>query len=898
MKALCKLFVLLLASIGLASCGGGGGGSNCSNCGTPAFDVNVTASPPSISTNSFTTLTVSVKNPGGSNAPDGTAVTASLSPASIGTLSGSGATSGSTATNTVTGGATSFVFNSSNQAGTAHIVVTAASSSHAIDITVNPGNTQDPRLQLTASATTLPLNPFGGATGAFPYPGNYIGSPWVAEVTVTWRHTNGQLVNGTNTVNVSIDPVAIAGFSMLDDPTTNWPDVTKPDGNEFLTILGSGPVNVTGGNGVIFVHDFNAPGTTTLTVTAIDPDNGQTISSQLQFTVVGAATTLPASISTLTGGAVYIASSGGPQSTTITAAVTDGNDALVPDPAGFDNVEFEIIGPAGNDARLTGTNAAGQSITGSKVDTVTHSGIAAVTFLAGAQQGPVQIRATADRGDANVDNGIQDAVSATATVVVSDGRLYSLTLTSPQSNAILINRVSSQATLADQNTTTPPTIPPDPDATYSFTVSAIGTDRQGNPVLPGTQIRFGSVDSPVDGDGNYQISGVTGDPQEGGTLFTATDGAFTTAGGGAGPGDTLLVFGKSVDGNADLESAAKVASIQNAKTLHTVTPFNWNDTTGNTVNYGPVLPYLIGRAQIGNIISPVVTNDVGTASTILNYPVSKLGHVTAIWAQGDGVNTATHSGSTDVVTDLALAAFPGVAPATIIVSPNPIPGNLSLEVDACIYDALGSPLSGVIFQFQFSGLGAGSGTLDGISGSGSVPQATDASGCVATTVSTTGIAGTTSGGGSGSGPTLTFTAGTANKAVPIVAAGNLLLIARPSSFSNGIGGAVTLTLLNGNGTPAPGVVIVGTCSVTAGADKGGSINVTFPPPGSGVAATTDASGQVHAIISAFFNLFGAAGAGSCTFSTSTGSPTAVVTVTGVDECVVAPASPLCAATTP
>jgi len=866
MKALCNVFVLLLASIGLASCGGGGGGSNSAFGGSPAFDISISASPSSVTTNSFTTLTVSVKNPGGSNAPNGTAVTASLSPANLGSLSGSGGTgSGATATNSVTGGQTTFLFNASNQAGTAHIVVTAASSSQAIDITVAAGNSQDPRLKLTASATTLPLNPFGGATGAFPYPGNYIGSPFVAEITVTWRHSNGSLVTGTLPVNVSIDPVAIAGFSMLDDPATAWTDVTKPQGNEFLTILGSGPVNVTGGNGVIFVHSFNTPGTTELTVTAIDPDNGQTISSQIQFTVVGAASTLPTSVSAFANGAAYIASSGGPQSTTVEAVVTDGNDAFVPDPSGFNNVEFEIVGPAGTDARLT----AG-SETGTKIDTVTHSGIAAVTFLAGAQQGPVQIRVTADRGDGNVDNGIQDAVSATATVTVSDGRLFSLTLTSPGSQApsILVNRVSGNVSLANGANT----IPPDPDATYSFTVSAIGTDRQGNPVLPGTQIKFGSIDSPVDAAGNYQISGNAGDPQEGGTLFTATDGHFTTAGGGAGPGDTLLVFGKLVDGNADLESADKIASIQSATTLHVQNPFNWNDTTGNVVNYGPVLPYIIGRAQIGNITSPSLTNEIGVATTTLNYPVSALGHVTAIWAQGDGVNTATHPGSTDVVTDIALAAFPGLAPAKIIISPSPIPGNISLQVNACIYDALGSPLSGVVFQFAFNNMGVGSGKLDGISGTGTVPQATGPDGCVSTTVSTIGVTGGTGSGGSGT-PNLSFTAGTATASADIVAAGNLVLEAIPSAFAAGASGTVKLVLLDGSGNPVPNVLIVGTCTAS-----GGTVALTKLP------GTTDANGTTTATILANLNGFGSAGTGTCTFTTSTGSPTATVTLTGVDQC--------------
>jgi hypothetical protein len=859
MKALYNLFVLMLASFALASCGGGGSGSNSAFGGSPAFDISISASPTSITTNSFTTLTVTVKNPGGANAPDGTVVTASLSPATIGSLSGASA-SGATATNTVIGGVTTFLFNSSNQPGTAHITATASSSSKSIDVSVTPGSTQDPRLQMSATSTTLPVNqlPQDPANGSCP--GNFLGSPYISEVTLTFRHSNGQLVAGTASVNVSAAPTTVITFSILNSGSSSG---TNPCQDQFHTLLGSGPVQVTGGVGTIYVHSMAVPGTGTLSVTATDPDNGAAISSQLQITVAGGASGLPTSITTTSTGGAYVASSGG-ISSLVNATVTDGSGALVANPNGYDNVQFSIAGPSNSDARLSAVNAAGQSVAGTTVATITHNGIASVTLLPGNQQGPVQVKATADRADGNVDNGISDPVSASTTVVVSDGKLYSLTLTSPGSNApsILINRVSAQATLSAQGTTP---IPPDPNATYSFTVSAIGTDRQGNPVLPGTQIKFGSIDSPVDAKGNYQISGVKGDPQEGGTLFSATDGQFTTAGGGAGPGDTVLVFGKLVDGNADLESAATVRSVQNAQNLTVTTPFNLNDTTGSSVNYGPALPYIVGRAQIGNITSPSTTNSNGVASTTLNYPVSALGHVAGVWAQGTGTDNIT--GSTKIVTDINLFAFPGVAPADIVISPNPIPGNITTTVYACIYDALGSPIQGVDFQFSFTNMGAGSGTLDGINGAGIVPDLTDASGCVATTVSTTGVA--ASGGGSSGTPGLTFTAGNTTKTAPITASGNLILLAKPSQLG-GTGGTVTLTLLNGNGTPVPGAQLTGSCT-NAGISSG---------PG-----VTNSAGQTTAMVTANLNVANSPGTGSCTFTTSTGSPTATVTLQGTDPCL-------------
>jgi hypothetical protein len=757
MKVLYKLFVLLLASIGLASCGGGGGGSN------SAFGP--------------------------------------------------------------------------------------------------PGN--DTTLSLSATATTLPLcEPGASAPSCL-----FFGSPFISEVTVTWRHKDGQLVAGTSPVTVSVTPTNIITFSTLN----KGPPPAPPLLDQFHTLLGSGPVDVTAGVGTIFVHSDNVPGTGVLSVTAIDPVSNHTITAQMTITVAGAATGVPSSVIASTNSGVYISGSNGPQSTILTAFVFDGSNASVANPNGFNNVQFDIVGPANSDARLSGTSGNGTS-----VKTQTHNGVATVTFQSGTQQGPVQIKASADRADNNVDNGISDPVSATMTVVVSDGKLYSLQLTSPGTLApsILENPVSVLSSLDN--------------GTYSFVVSAIGQDRQGNPVLPGTQIAFGSIDTPVDSNGAYLLSGTHGDPQEGGTLFTATDGHFTTAGGGAGPGDTLLVIGKleqgAPAGNDDLESAAKVASVQSATTLHVAsyTPFNLNDTTGVSVNNGPVLPYIIGRALIGNITSPAFTDDVGVATTILNYPTSKLGHVTAVWAQGNGTDTVT--GGPKLVTDINLLAFPGIAPATITVSPNPIPGNITTEVDACIFDALGNPLQGVVFHFGFANLGVGSGTLDGIGGAGTVPQATGTDGCVATTVTTTGIAGTS---GGGTAPNLTFTAGTATSGpIPIVAGGSLVLLARPSTFI-GDGGTVTLTLLSGNGTPVPGVQLTGTCTGDP------SVGISNGP------GVTNAQGQTTATISADLNKPNSPGTGTCTFTTSAGAPpSAVVTLQGIDTCKsgVSPLPPGCTST--
>lgn len=875
MKALRNLFVLMLTSFALASCGGGGNSNNSAFGGAPVLTVSVSASPTSITTNSFTTLTVTVKNPDGSPAANGATVQATLNPSTIGSLS-AGSTSGSTVSAPLSGGTASFVFNSSNQTGTATItasvtvnttgsVTGTVSYTGSVNVNITQGNSQDPRLTLSPTAVSLPLNPYAGQAQIYPFPSNYLGSPWISEVTVTWRHSNGQLVAGTTKVNVSIDPVTLASFSTLDDPTTPWTGQTKNpptyEGNEFLTLLGSGPVNVTGGNGVIFVHADDIPGTAILSVVAIDPDSGQTITSQLPIMIAGSSSNLPASIVASSDGGAYTASSGGMQSTQVRASVTDGNNALVPDPSGFDNVEFTIAGPAGTDVRLTGINAAGQSVTGATVDTVTHNGIASISVLAGNMQGPVQIKASADRGDGNVDNGIQDAVSSTATVVISDGKLYRLTITAPDASEISATGTSDNATSND-------------GATYDLPVTVSGVDRLLNPALPGTVIAFGGVDSPQTAKASaspqswFLNSGNTGDTQEGGTLFTATGGHFTTAGGGAGPGDTLLVFGKqnaSPNNNDDLESARIIQSIGSATSLNVTAPFNRNDTvTGAIVNSGPVLPYVIGRALLGSIESPAFVGTDGTnagrASTTLHYPASAIGKAVAIWAQGNGTDNVT--GGSDTVADIATLVYPGSGPGSLTASPDPLLGDASVPVTVCYSDANNQPIPGFTLSFIFSLPAGGSGSVDGISTSGNLDKVTGSDGCVTVTVLTSGLPTTT---GSG-GPTLTFTAGPAatsgQTAAPSVTLDFVVNISamqvspcsiKGDATTGDFSGTVTATILSSSGTGVSGQPVSATCSVASG-----SVSIS---PSSG---TTGSNGSVPFTV----NLMGVIppAAGNCLFT--------------------------------
>ena len=719
-------------------------------------------------------------------------------------------------------------------------------------------------LALSATTTTLPLNRSGV--------GPFIGSPFMGEVGITWRRSNGDLVSGQE-VAVSASPVSVISFTTLDDPATQVEFDQNGNylrGNEFLDKLGSGPVDVTGGVATIFVHSGNVAGTGTITVTARDPDSNQTISKTLTFTIENVAAPLPASIRMGASPAgIYLQNSTGNTASVITTEVRDGGGQLIPNPtsgnSSFNNVQVEVIGSS-NNGSLSGLGAGG-STTGQSIKVRTVQGIAATSFRSGSVEGPIQIRATTDRADNNVDNGITDPLSTVTTVVVSDGKLFSLAITRPDSNALYANPVDGSA-----GPTAPGTAPPFHNGTYSLTVSALATDRQGNPVID-LPVRFGQIDGPMtgfpsDGPGTFTITGPDGNPQENGTLFTAPSGRFTTAAGGAGPGDTLLVFGDLVAGNRDLESSRTIASINTATSLNVVTPFNRNDDTGNSVDNGPVIPYVIGRSIEGNIGSTGITDVNGVASVTLNYPVTRLGKAAYVFAQSDAFSTTA---AAKKVTDIKLMRYAGMLPLTITATPTSIPGNTTVNVLVCLRDALGSGIQGQFIQFGFADLGSGTGSVDGVTGGGVTGDATGAGGCVLAAVRTTGIAGGAGGGGDAE-PRVIFSNTDAEEPaeVEITAAGGLVLTANPTGFY-GTGGTVTLTVRDASGNPVPGVPLSGSCS-------NADVSIDSGP------GVTNAQGQTTAVISEInLNRFGSAGSSTCTFRTP-GDESVTVNFTGINLC--------------
>lgn len=850
-----------ITALALASCGGGGGSGNDGGFTAPGLRVSITPSQTQTTPFSLVDVPVRVTAANGASVTDGTRVTMQVSSSSVGSVSSLQAVTGSPiygerVTASTSGGTALFRFHS-RAVGSMTLTATAtdtasgsAQVSATAGVSVVAGAPNDPRLTFTAQTTTVPINRFIGSYSPF------LGSPYMSEVTVTWRRLNGELQTvlpqGADriAVGVSLNPVnSVGAFSMLDDPETeDDPAIPGIDHNEFLTMMGQAPVRVNSGKATIFFHSYDEAGSTVMTVTAQDPDTNETLQTQITFNVVSGAPPLPASILLQRDGrAVYASNSGGNTVDQFEAFVYDASSVKVPDPgtasAPVNNLEVEIVGGAQGGERIRTLNAQGATVSGSSVKTKTAQGIARFAYESGTRLGTIQVKATSDRADNNVDNGISDPVSAISNITVGDGRLFDLDITSPFENDG-VEILFSDDVAVDEST-----------GNYYFNVSALATDRYGNPVIPGTEIRFGSIDGPQS-NGDFVIHGTDGDPQEAGTAFNAPTGAFKTAGGGAGPNDTLIVFGEELNGNRDLESARRIASVPTNTSLSVTQRFNYNDDTGTTVNNGPVLPYVIGRAEDVNVTAAARTDQFGVAFARMVYPASKLGKRAALYAQGNG---DVVGGSPELVTDAEIMRLQGMSGGQIIASPDPIAGNSTVDVQVCLVDGRRQGVANARLTFTFTSA-LGQASVDGVSNQGQLANLTGPDGCATARVVTSGLP--------PEGGELKFSYRNGDEemedTVTLRVDNNWHLYAFPSrTFGDGAR-IFTFRLVDSSNVRVPGVLIVGECEATSPQ----FLNISTHP------GLTNAQGETTALIDGEgFDIPGGAGSGggggdaTCTFRT-------------------------------
>ncbi len=877
--------VACMAIIVLTACGGGSSGS---------FDagregrISITPLQASIEAAAFecrpsAQVNVRLVNANGTSVADGTVVSLSSSNSASGTVDSlQGDSPGGSATAPTSGGTAQFRFFSGTQPGPVTLTASATNPSGVGTvtatqvITVIPSSCQEPQPRLLILGDrTMPTNPAGVPI--------FLGSPYINELTVRYTGPDGNagVVEGGE-IAVAVSPVNRGAFSTLDDPAT-------PDVNEFFVLLGSGPVNMTAGVTTLFIHSFDRPGPLTVSVTAQDANTGERFSQDFIIEIEdGAADFLPAEVGfSISPDPVYVTGSGGATTKPIALNVLDSGGNPVPNPSvdgnAFNNVLLELDAPPGSGARLTGTGANGP-VSGTSISVRTVNGIANFALNAGSLPGSHRIIATVDRADNNVDNGIQDALSAQTTVQVGDGQIFAVRLVNPILNAINVNPTSPLIETSFEPTVDPITgafIPPNPDGTYSLTVSVIATDRAGNPPLPGQPLSFGKLDAPVSNTlpKFFVLSGMDGDPEEGGLLFTAENPAqgFLNVPGQANEavevGDTLALFGKSVPGNREHEAARFVASVIDNRTLLVTEPFNPNDGTGQIVDDGPVIPWVIGRSQVGNVGSTVNLNAQGRGSVQLTYPINSLGSPLVLWSQGSRLEG---SGS-KTVADVESLVFPGVAPLILTASPSAVPGNASAPVLLCVTDGLRAPIEGLFVRGSVTD-GTATGTLDGSPMPAFTAQATGTadSGCVVTEVTTSGMI------PGGDPSTITFAIGQAQVEIEVVPPGAARLLVEPSTVTDNIRDGfqrqVTLRLLNPAGEPISGVGLVGSCD---GGD--GTLELVQTP------GVTGPDGRTSAQV--FIAMAGCGDSandesfprtGQCTFTTNSGEPVGVFTAIGLD----------------
>ncbi len=743
---------------------------------------------------------------------------------------------------------------------------TGRTSSASMNYSITQGPDAFDRLTLEAQASTLPANIFNLS------PEQAFRTVYNTEVEISFRDPQGNFVNPAatdgagSTVGVSINPLSIAAFSTLDDPETE-------DINEIFVTMGSGPVDMVAGKGKIFVWSRD-PGVATITVNAVDQFTGTTISQQLDIIVDGGIDPeLPRSISLAGTGSSYVNGSGGNQSQTLQAIVEVSEGVPVRDPNGFNNVIASLSTDGQNSGeKLSGVNEQGQNVQGQSISIGSNNGVASLQLLSGNNPNTAVVTVTTDRADNNVDNGLQDPITAQNNFVISDGVLFGLDITSPSINNLFINRVDNGVVTEDEIGNL--------DGSYSLTISAIGTDKGGNPALPQT-IQFGLIDSPVvgypnDGPGTFVNSGIDGDPQEGGNNFTSASGDFINGAAEVQPSDTLLVFGEEILRNEDLESAVTVQSVLSDTSLNISERFNRNDLSGSIINDLDIFPYAIGRAVDGNINATATIDENGVVSTQINYPVSKLGKIAGVYAKGQGANGRS-------VTDVEMIIYPGAGSVgssgltpTISVAPGLIPANTPVPIQVCVFDAARSPIQGADVQWGYVG-GSGTGIIDGISGSGVMENRTGANGCATGVAQASGVIEVDDATGFifnvGSISCLNDDSG--DVCMRVANPGSIFLSASPGSFSNSGVYDVQLFLFGGNGQGISNVPLFGDCQST-----GGELDITR------AIEPTDDSGITTATVRAALNGVQESFEGSCDFTTGSGSPVATVTFRGIDICTI------------
>ncbi|MFP4296088.1 MAG: hypothetical protein ACLFQH_09730, partial [Halothiobacillaceae bacterium] len=486
---------------------------------------------------------------------------------------------------------------------------------------------------------TLPAQPLDDWAGYY----ELTGFEYHGEIIATVRDGGGRAPTDTPVhFVVKGDPNKVHGALYTPDETESVEicnDAGVCEDRDVMKPLWGYSQETVGGTARMSYVAWNRAGTVTIEATFQDPATGQTATVSREIRIGGAVDTgLPHTLTTsVEGGPVYITGQGKNDRATIVANLRDANGQPVVAPAdNANNLRAEIVGESLG-ARLVGAD--GVENTNVATRSIGSTGRAEIPMLSGTAAGTVKIRLTADAADNNIDNGIQQAVTHDLTVLIQDGRAATVSLTGPYVDAIRNNQ--SQIELAEGETLD--------NGTYSRILSAVVQDREGNPV-PNATVRFGLIDSPIAGfpsesAGQFVLSGTRGNPAEGGDRFDQEDGIALIGGVSLGDGvtararqgDQLILYPNEQGDAREMTSRRSVDLLLDDSRLLVQGTFPAGQDAGANI------PWTIGRAQYGNIIATVTTDQFGVASTLMTYPVARVGQNAIITTE------AVESGTTTVL---------------------------------------------------------------------------------------------------------------------------------------------------------------------------------------------------------------------------------------------------------
>ncbi len=361
---------------------------------------------------------------------------------------------------------------------------------------------------------------------------------------------------------------------------------------------------------------------------------------------------------------IYVAGVGQTENTKVTVTLKDDAGSLVANP-GYDNLRVSLLTKPNGGEFLSGVNNAGTTVTStSSIDIVTASGQAVFNIQAGTLPGIVEVRI-----DVLDSGGSTTTVSAIVPqIVIASGPAHAITFTYPITDAV-IN---------------------DGNGVYSRKGSVIVADRYGNPVVDGTVVNLGMIDTVI-------ASGSDGDTatNSGALTSVATDlsTASVTRNGIArfieANDRVLLLDSVAGDKSRFASAAATDANTLPVQTAYTGGETNLNFIVGSTESD---LGSTISGVDGSNLTAGRVTTENGVGEIRITYPANVSTILTGCsLAAPDTRTTPADSGDvfvvgtvsdTDATTVTSKFCYSAIAGYTLTVTPAEIDkdSNIGLEL--------------------------------------------------------------------------------------------------------------------------------------------------------------------------------------------------------------------------